>query len=352
MTSVYNGQFSGNILVVGRTNCSKTTFIEKLGLNNFFGDIVKTEWISGIGIDKKREAEIQSYFKNETKVHIAKDQDELNSLIDTFKQRSEESYDKEDDNSNLNVNNIFGENRKMDQFIIMDDVSGVADISKNFANFLTVSRKYGYNCVYVFHVINPSSQIWQKIISQINIFNIFPASVPFNSVSKIIQGNCILQSKKYVPVRSLWLSRVFNDLANSHEKHCLTIDCGYLNKNGPGRFRSSAENPEKQVFCFNKPGDDVYYNTFITERIKEGEFAKGIYFKIEKVRGHNDKENFDAKKLLENGTGNVQSDRFFDSSKLEQDGSRIRSGNKRSGNSFENLYRRKRKSARPKFLSG
>lgn len=42
MTSIYNGQFSGNILVVGRTNCGKTTFIEKLGLNNFFGDIVKT----------------------------------------------------------------------------------------------------------------------------------------------------------------------------------------------------------------------------------------------------------------------------------------------------------------------
>ena len=36
MTSLYNGQFYGSILVVGRTNCGKTTFIEKLGLNNFF----------------------------------------------------------------------------------------------------------------------------------------------------------------------------------------------------------------------------------------------------------------------------------------------------------------------------
>ena len=55
----------------------------------------------------------------------------------------------------------------------MDDVSGVVDISKKFANFLTVSRKFGYNCVYVFHVIVPASQIWQKIISETNIFNIF-----------------------------------------------------------------------------------------------------------------------------------------------------------------------------------
>ena len=40
MTSTYNGQFRGNILIVGRTGCGKTTF---LGLNNFFGNIIKTE---------------------------------------------------------------------------------------------------------------------------------------------------------------------------------------------------------------------------------------------------------------------------------------------------------------------
>ena len=81
MSSIYNGQFMGNILIVGGTNCGKTMFIEKLGLNNFFGNIVKTEWVSGIAIDKKREAEIQSYFKNETEVHVAEDQDKLDSLL-------------------------------------------------------------------------------------------------------------------------------------------------------------------------------------------------------------------------------------------------------------------------------
>ena len=42
MSSIYDGQFHGNILVVGRTGCGKTTFLEKLGLNDFFGDIIKT----------------------------------------------------------------------------------------------------------------------------------------------------------------------------------------------------------------------------------------------------------------------------------------------------------------------
>ena len=154
MTSVYNGQFYGNILVVGQTGCGKTTFLEKLGLNNFFGDILKTEWISSFEIDKQREAEIQSYFSNETEVHAAKEQDELDFLIETFKLRSlEESGD------NNIVNNSFGENKKLDRLIIMDDVSGVADVFKKFANFLAVSRKFGYNCVYVFHVIVPASQI-------------------------------------------------------------------------------------------------------------------------------------------------------------------------------------------------
>ena len=56
MTSIYDGQFARNILVVGRTSCGKTTFLEKLGINKFFGNLVKTEWISGINIDKKRDS--------------------------------------------------------------------------------------------------------------------------------------------------------------------------------------------------------------------------------------------------------------------------------------------------------
>ena len=36
MTSIYYGQFYENVLVIGRTGCGKTTFLEKLGVNNFF----------------------------------------------------------------------------------------------------------------------------------------------------------------------------------------------------------------------------------------------------------------------------------------------------------------------------
>ena len=36
-TYTYDGQFIGNILLVGRTGCVKTSFIQKLGRNNLFG---------------------------------------------------------------------------------------------------------------------------------------------------------------------------------------------------------------------------------------------------------------------------------------------------------------------------
>ena len=273
MNDIYNGQFNGNILLVGRTGCGKTTFLEKLAINKFFGDIIKTEWVSGIEIDTSREAEIQSCFSNETKVHVATEKDELE--LENFKLKALENSD-----DNVNLSNSFGKIKKLDRLIVLDDVSGVADLSKNFSNFLIVSRKYRYNVVYVFHVIIPSNQIWEKIISQTNVFNIFPASVPFNSVSKILQANCISRGKGYIPVHSLWLTRLFTELANSYEKNCLTIDCGYVNQNGPGRFRTQTENPEKQVCYFAKPNDDKFYNIFLSRRIKGDDFQNKFYFQM------------------------------------------------------------------------
>ena len=106
--------------------------------------------------------------------------------------------------------------------------------------------------------------------------------------------------------------------------------------------------PEKQVCYFNKPNDDVFYNTFISERIKGDKSNEGIYFKIEKVRGKTNKENFDAKRTLEDGASDARSSEFFPDSKSEQAGV----GTKRYGDSLEHLYGKNRRSARPKLLAG
>ena len=55
---IYNGRFKGNILVVGRTECGKTTFVQKLALYDFFGKLKTAKWISGIRLNSSREAEI------------------------------------------------------------------------------------------------------------------------------------------------------------------------------------------------------------------------------------------------------------------------------------------------------
>ena len=122
---------------------------------------------------------------------------------------------------------------------------------KNLQSFKQFQGNLAFIAFMFFTLLLLLTQIWQKVIFQTNIFNIFPSSVSQNTVAKILQSNCISQSKKYVPIRSLWLNRVFTDLANSQEKHCLTIDCSNKNKNGPGRYRTSADNPDQQVYYFN-----------------------------------------------------------------------------------------------------
>ena len=66
---------------------------------------------------------------------------------------------------------------------IMDDIQSL-DKSENFANFLTVSRKFTY--VYIFHTIYPTRDNWQMILSQTKIFNIFPGSIQASSVIKML----------------------------------------------------------------------------------------------------------------------------------------------------------------------
>ena len=94
--------------------------------------------------------------------------------------------------------------------------------------------------------------------------------MPYKKVAKILQSNCRQTTKKYVPVHSMWLSRVFRDLANTEE---------YYRTTGPGSYQTQPSDPEKQVFYLNQPIDDELYNVFITNGIKAGQFSNGIYFK-------------------------------------------------------------------------
>ena len=79
----YDGQFIGNILVVGRTGCGKTTFIEKLAKNKLFGEQIKhVFWISKIALSHEREEIIrENFIDQELQFSYPQDIEDLNYLI-------------------------------------------------------------------------------------------------------------------------------------------------------------------------------------------------------------------------------------------------------------------------------
>ena len=124
-TYTYDGQFIGNILLVGRTGCVKTSFIQRLGRINLFGKKIRdVYWISKIALSSEREDNIKESFIDR-KVHFSypEDLDEFNYLIELLSQNKSEY-----------IENDLGENIEMNKLIIMDNVSGLADKSQEFSN--------------------------------------------------------------------------------------------------------------------------------------------------------------------------------------------------------------------------
>ena len=195
-----------------------------MAVNKFFGEIVKAEWVSFIKLDKLREAEIQSCFDTQLDFHYPRNKEQFEELLEYFKMKSNKAEAEPETDSSSNYLENYGEKSYRNRLIVMDDVSGLADLSSKFAKFLTVARKFRYHCLYIFHAIHPEKSVWKTILSQTNLLNIFPASVPLSTVKKVLEANCIRNSNKYIPVNSLWVTKLFIRLANNEtEKTYLTI---------------------------------------------------------------------------------------------------------------------------------
>ena len=99
----YDGKFDGNILIVGRTGCGKTTFTQKLGKNKMLGEeILEVFWVSKINLSEEREESIRASFEDQNVYfHYPSDLEDFNFLISDFTQKKS-SYTDE--------NNVLGEN--------------------------------------------------------------------------------------------------------------------------------------------------------------------------------------------------------------------------------------------------
>ena len=251
----YGGNFEGNSLV-RRTASGKTTFVQNLGKSNLFGDTSEVYWISKITLSEERESAVRDSFNNQ-ELHFSypDNLEDFNYLIENFMQ-TKSDY----------VNSDMGEDMVIDQLIVMDDVSGFADKSENFANFLTVSRKYGFSCLYVFHTIYPNRQNGEMIMAQTHIFNFFPGSIHSSKILKTLSLFANRYKNSYVPSRNIWLSKLYFDISTSKEKQCLTVDTRRINELGPGKFRTLAGNGQEQVCYYNRGKSDTHFNSFLAKR--------------------------------------------------------------------------------------
>ena len=151
------------ILVVGRTGCRKTTFVQNLGKEKLFGDIEEVYWISNIELSTEREDGIKDCFKDQTvDFKYPSSVEDFYDLLEIYKRKKSDCNE-----------NYWGENTILDGVIVMDDVSVLSDKLEVFANFFILSRKFGLTCVYIFYTIYPTRYHWQMILSQTKIFNIF-----------------------------------------------------------------------------------------------------------------------------------------------------------------------------------
>ena len=65
MKYTFDGKFEGNILIVGRTSCGKTTFVQNVGKNKLFGNISTVFSVSKISLSQEREDRIRDCFNNQ-----------------------------------------------------------------------------------------------------------------------------------------------------------------------------------------------------------------------------------------------------------------------------------------------
>ena len=208
----FAGTFSENILVVRQTGCGKVSFVQSLGRIKIFGDsLFSVDWVSKVNLTKSRENDIKECFDyTHVEFHYPDDIEIFSLLIDIFQKDSTDHDNQETNNDNCN---IFGGNRKFCKLIVMDYVSGLADKSNDFSNFLSVSRKFGYICLYIFHTIYPTKSIWQGTLSQTKIFDIFPLLIQLGNILEILTNNCDRDTINYIPARDLWVNRLYFSLS-------------------------------------------------------------------------------------------------------------------------------------------
>ena len=138
-------EIEGNILIVGQTGCGKTTFIQNISKNNLFGELKEIFWISKIPLSKEREKNKSICFGKIVRFKYPQTVDDFNMDLTFFQRKRQLDND---------IDIVIGEDNIFNKFVVMDDVSGLADKSNDFASRLTFSRKFNFTSIYILHTMS------------------------------------------------------------------------------------------------------------------------------------------------------------------------------------------------------
>ena len=204
--------------------------------------------MSKVDLSENRGHQIrQSFSYASVEFHYPNDEAEFHTVLDLLKDNKNDANI--ENNKDFDELGGVGENVVFDGLIVMHNVSGLADKSNEFCSFLTVSRKYRYSCICIFHIVFPALSNWQMILSQTKNFNIFPSAVQLANMSKILTNNCDRETLKYITKPELWINRLYFEITNKKDYSCLTIDCG---QSGPAKYRTQADNNIQQTCFFSQ----------------------------------------------------------------------------------------------------
>ena len=267
-TDTYDGQVSGNFLVLGSTGSGKTSLVQRLGCNGMFGELQKVHWISKVELSKCREAEIESCFSAEVEFYNPQEEYEIEK---TFR-HLENIYREREENKKSTI----GEYVERDSLVVLDDVSRLADRSTSFVNFMTTCKKFGHSLIYVFHETAVSSPRWKAILLQAQMFCIFPSAINLiiNPLVKFTNQTKI----RYVSRQQIWLTKLFRGLSGITGYTSLCMD-NRPHVIGAGKYRSDVENPNEQQCYLDSDVSDKLFNTFICRRTNN---TQAIEFASEK----------------------------------------------------------------------
>ena len=233
----------------------------------------KEYWVSGINLSKKREGEIESCFEAKVDFYYPSYKYKLSKTFSDF----ENIYRKKDQRKSNFEGSRKSELVKRDNLIVLDDVTGLADKSPSFVKFLTVCHKFGYSILYIFHKPATSSPRWRNIMSQMQIFCVFPLSMDFviNFLAKFVARG---SGNGYVSRQQLWFTNIIRALEKQSGFSCFCLD-KRPKMSGAARYRSMVENPETQYCYLNVNNSDKLFHTFVSKRTDEKDSINFIIVK-------------------------------------------------------------------------